>query len=219
MSKSMTVTIEIISDTICPWCYIGKRRLETAIERFRNSSPSRASTKFDIRWKPFYLGPPDSAVGSKMQRYAEKYGALRTQQMVPYMQQMGSTVGISFDYGGPIGPTFLSHRVIQYVQDREPERTNAVIEALFAAYFEKQGNIFTKPTLLAILHEDKVELDYAALESFMDDTNARKEIDQEVMEAQAKAVSGVPDFTIQGKYHLNGAQEPESFTKIFEQLV
>lgn len=214
----MSIRIDIISDTICPWCYIGKRRLESAIEQFRKSSPSRASTRFDIRWRPFYLGPPEGAVASKMQRYAENYGAVRTRQMIPYMQQVGAAVGISFDYGGPIGPTFLSHRVLQYVQSREPEKTDTVVDTLFAAYFEHQGNIFTKPTLLTILREGKVELDYPALERFMDDPQARTEVDREVEEARRAAVSGVPDFTIGGKHHLHGAQEPESFTKIFEQL-
>lgn len=215
MSKALVISIDIISDTICPWCFIGKRRLESAIEQFRKSSPD---TTFDVIWHPFYLGPPDGPVANKLERYTQKFGAARVQQMLPYMQQTGLAAGIKFDYGGPIGPTFLSHRVISYVQKHEKKKTDDTVNALFHAYFENQGNIFTKPTLLQILHEAKVDLDYAALEKFMDAKDARKEVDAEIFEGQRKGVSGVPDFTIRGRYNLNGAQEPEAFLKIFNEI-
>lgn len=140
------------------------------------------------------------------------------QQFVPYMKQKGLESGIKFDYGGPIGPTFLSHGVISYVQKYEKQQTDAIVDALFHAYFENQGNIFTKAGLLAILRDAKVSLDYAELEKYLDDADARKEVDAEVLEGQRKGVHGVPDFTTQGRYHLNGAQESEAFLCIFKEI-
>ncbi|CCG84876.1 protein of unknown function [Taphrina deformans PYCC 5710] len=214
-----TILVDIVSDTICPFCFIGKRRLEAAIERFRSASSAHAEVQFDIRWHPFYLGPPDSPVMSKMQRYREKFGAARTEQMIPYMKSIGAKDGIAFSYEGPIGPTYLSHRVLQYVQEQERDRTDHTVEALFRSYFEASGNIFTKESLLHILQEAKVKLDWTKLETFLDDPSGREQIDREVLQAQMKRINGVPDFTINKEYHINGAQEVEVFVDIFDKIM
>lgn len=139
--------------------------------------------------------------------------------MLPYMQSVGSKEGINFDYGGVIGPTSISHQVIQYTQTHEPSSTNDTIEALFRAYFEQQGNIFTKRTIVEILHAASVKLKFDDLETYLDDTQAGREVDEEAGRAQAMGVHGVPDFRIQGgRYTLNGAQEPDAFLQIFSAL-
>ncbi|ORY87821.1 thioredoxin-like protein [Protomyces lactucae-debilis] len=210
------IAIDIISDTICPWCFIGKRRLERAIATFQASSKTQHT--FDIKWHPFYLGPPTGPVQSKLQRYEEKFGAAKVAQIIPYMKQVGEQEGIHFSYDGPIGPTYLSHRMLQYVQDHEPAKTDAVVMAIFKAYFEECGNIFEMLPLLEIVSKAETGIDMAAAKAFISDPAGRGIIDKQVMDGQKQGVNGVPDFTIAGRYHLNGAQEPEAFLRIFEQL-
>jgi predicted DsbA family dithiol-disulfide isomerase len=210
------IAIDIISDTICPWCNIGKRRLERAMATFLASSNEKPT--FEITWHPFYLGPPTGPVQDKLKRYEEKFGAAKVAQIIPYMKQVGHQEGIRFDYDGPVGPTYLSHRLIQYVQEQEPAKTDEVVNAIFKAYFEDRGNIFETTPLLDIVDAAKTGLDIEAAKAFLADPHGRSEIDAQVANAQRQGVHGVPDFTINGRYHLNGAQEPEAFVRIFEQL-
>ncbi|BFZ53000.1 hypothetical protein PYCC9005_000023 [Savitreella phatthalungensis] len=203
------VNIDIVSDTICPWCFIGKRRLERAIRLFDQSADNRDVVNWQIRWHPFYLGPPEGPIVNKLQRYREKFGEERTAAIVPHMQQVGQVEGIRFSYGGVTGPTYLSHRLIDYVQQNEPASVvDAVIEKLFHRYFEAEGSIFTVDDLLEAIEGAGVK-DAAQARSFMEAPEGRSQVDAEVARAQSQGVHGVPDITI-GRFHVNGAQEPET---------
>ena len=92
MSRSLT--IDIVSDAICPWCYVGKRRLEKAIASLKRSS---GDVDVQVRWRPFFLDHSLPREGvDKMERYAAKFGEARMRQMIPYMQQVGRDDGIAF---------------------------------------------------------------------------------------------------------------------------
>ncbi len=180
--------------------------------QFRAISPS---AEFKVNWHPFYLDPT-SQIEDKYSRYERKFGKERAAQIVPYMAQVGKAEGINFDYGGPIGPTALSHRLIKFASMQSPDLMDMTVESLFKSYFENQGNIFETGPLLKIAED--VGLDRSATETFLKDAIGAKEIDREVEKAQASGVHGVPDFTINGKFKLNGAQESDVFLNVFKKL-
>ncbi|KAK4934854.1 hypothetical protein LTR66_015532, partial [Elasticomyces elasticus] len=99
--------INIVSDTVCPWCYVGKKRLERAIAQRQSTHPEDA---FSTTWSPFYLNPdaPTTAV-DKRAYYASKYGAARAKMMHAHMAALGQKEGIEFSFGGRIGNTRASH--------------------------------------------------------------------------------------------------------------
>lgn len=135
------------------------------------------------------------------------------------MKTVGEAEGINFDYGGPIGPTYLSHRVISFAsKHHDAETVDATVEALFKSYFEHRGNIFTIPTLTEILRNANVKLDFEGLQAYLAAEDGRRQVDAEVAQAQRKGVHGVPDFTVAGKYNLNGAQDSTEFVRIFERV-
>ena len=141
------------SDNICPWCFIGKRRLERAIAQL---DPQRVTPV--IRIHPFFL---DSTLATtsinKMEHYHTKFGPDRTKAMLARMKATGHEEGIAFSYGGKIGSTLQSHRLLKYVQKKaatggESEvetwrRVCAMVDILFSSYFEHEEDIADTDTL------------------------------------------------------------------------
>ncbi|KAG2188012.1 hypothetical protein INT44_000763 [Umbelopsis vinacea] len=207
-----TIKVDIVSDTICPWCFIGKRRLEKAITSYQVSHPD---TKFDIKWHPFELDPTLSKTpANKLERYAAKFGAAKVDGLVEHMKRMGKGDGINFSYGGPIANTIDSHRLIEWASKQGKQ--DEVIEQLFKLYFEDEGNIGDLDQLADVAGKiglDKVE----ALEYLKTDKGTR-EIKDAILQSQMEGISGVPNFTIDSKYTLSGAQQPETFLEVFEEV-
>lgn len=147
------VHIDMTSDTICPWCYIGKRRLQRAIAQL---DPLRVTPV--LRYHPFFL---DSTLSKqsidKLEHYHAKFGADRTKAMLARMKVTGADEGIAFSYVGKIGSTLLSHRLLMYVQKRaavegESEverwrRVGGMVDILFSSYFEQEEDIADIDTL------------------------------------------------------------------------
>ena len=147
------VHIDMTSDNICPWCYIGKRRLERAISQL---DPHRVTPV--VRVHPFFLDStlPKQSM-EKMQHYHTKFGADRTKAMLARMKSTGQQEGITFSYGGKIGSTLQSHRLLKYVErkggkegESEVEtwrRVSAMVDILFSSYFEHEEDIADSDTL------------------------------------------------------------------------
>ena len=192
--------------------------MEKAISLYRSKATDGDSVDFRITWHPYYLGPPDGPISNKLDRYRAKFGAARVEAMVPQMRAVGETEGIRFSYGGVTGPTYLSHRLIDYVQKNEtPDIVDKVIEALFHKYFEAEGSIFTTADLLSTVKDTGItDLDKA--KAYVEAADGRKEVDAEVVHAQEQGINGVPDFTI-GRYNINGAQSPETLLAYVERAV
>lgn len=129
---------------------------------------------------------------------------------------MGSEVGIKFNFGGRTGNTRDSHRVIQLAKTKSPAVETRVVEELFAAYFEQQGDI----TSHAMLQSAAVRagLEEREVAEWLASDQGGSAVDEEVADAQRKQIGGVPNFTIQGKYEVGGAQDPEVFVRLFEKI-
>ncbi|RCK21723.1 polyketide biosynthesis dithiol-disulfide isomerase [Thalassospira lucentensis MCCC 1A00383 = DSM 14000] len=196
--------IEAIVDTICPWCYIGKKRLEKALSREQLDN-------LIINWRPFLLNPdmPNGGIDRKLYLSAKFGGTESATRVYKAIETAGAAVGIEFKFDDiKITPDSTdSHRLIFKVCSERPAVGNALVEDLFVAYFLEGQNIGDLDILaeIAVTHgEDRNEiLDYLACD--MD----RDFVGQENRVAHQMGVTGVPCFVFNGRHALSGAQEPE----------
>ena len=203
--------IEVISDVVCPWCLIGKRRLERALSE-------RPDINADIHWRPFQLNPdmPDQGRDQKAY-YLEKFGSPeRVRELTETMTEAGRSEGIDFDFGNiPKAPNTLSaHRLVRWAGSAGVQ--GQVVEALFRAYFVEARDVGNHQTLVAI--GSAAGMDRALLEEFY---AAGRDIDLvkgEVEQAAAMGISGVPCFIFERTYVVQGAQQPAHFLPVIDAL-
>ncbi|KAI9924540.1 hypothetical protein ASPWEDRAFT_112199 [Aspergillus wentii DTO 134E9] len=222
-------TIQIISDTICPWCYVGYRRLSRAITAYKAANPADT---FTLSWHAFYLNPAASAFPGieKQEYYARKFGPERTAAIFSRLAYVGEGEGIAFKFGGRSGETRDSHRLLWYAGQKEREegasRTpietggvggiqTRVVEKLFQAYFEEEKNITDPKVLLEAAVAGGLER--GEVEKLLE-SEIGQEVDEEAERARRRTVTGVPHFTIQGQYVIGGAEAPEVFLEVFEKV-
>ncbi|KAJ5726551.1 uncharacterized protein N7483_007908 [Penicillium malachiteum] len=223
------IKVQIISDSVCPWCYIGYRRLTRAIKTHLHSNPTDT---FTLHWRAFYLNPnaaPYPGV-NKSEMYHAKFGVERCKAMFARLQDAGHAEGVEFSFDGNTGSTRDSHRLIWFAGQEKTSTETAsaeenedgksvqtrVVENLFKAYFEESKNITDKEVLIeaGVL----AGLDRGDVTKVLDDGTGAEEVDAEALTASRRLVSGVPNFTIQGKYLIEGADEPETFLEVFERV-
>ncbi|KAL6721326.1 hypothetical protein ACLMJK_000429 [Lecanora helva] len=209
--------ITIVSDTVCPWkCYVGKKKLERGISLYKSAHPDSNDT-FSTTWKPFYLNPEAPKVSvDKQEFYKSKFGEAKAETMFSRMTMIGKDVGINFSFGGRTGNTRDSHRLIQLGKSKGPHQQTRVVEELFTSYFEKAGDITSHDMLLEA--SVKAGLSESEAKAWLESDNGGREVDEEVADAQARRVSGVPNFLLQSKYEIGGAQDAEAFARAFEKI-
>lgn len=208
-------SISITSDTVCPWCYVGLRRLQSAISTHKRSYPTDT---FTTTWHPFYLNPDAPTPGvDKATVYAAKFGAQRTHMMQQHLSRLAQPLGINFAFGGKTGNTRDSHRVVNLaLQKGGPELQNAVMEEFFKAYFEVNEDISDREML--IRRAGDAGLDQEEVRRYLESGEGAEEVDREVAMAKRRFVSGVPDFVVNDRYEVQGAEEPDAFLDIFERI-
>ncbi|KAF1942547.1 thioredoxin-like protein [Clathrospora elynae] len=207
--------VNVVSDTVCPWCYVGKKRLEAGIASYKEKHPESNDT-FAIHWFPFYLNPDAGKSIDKQQMYESKFGKERTNMMQQRLSQIGKAEGINFKYGGKTGNTRDSHRLVQLGKTKGPQMQTRVIEELFASYFENEKDITSRDVLTEA--GVKAGLEEKEIKDWLETGKGGPEVDHEVQDAVRQNISGVPNFTINDQYELGGAQEPEAFVQLFERL-
>jgi len=208
--------ISIVSDTVCPWCYVGKNKLERGISAYKAAHPSSNDT-FSITWLPYYLNPDAPKTGiDKRAYYKSKFGEDRTAMIFDRLSAVGKDVGINFKFGGKTGNTRDSHRLIQLGKTKGADTQTKVVEALFQSYFENEQDITDRKVL-----EDagvKAGLEREEVKAWLESDKGGPEVDKEVREARMNNITGVPNFTLQGMYEIGGAQDPDAFKRIFEKI-
>jgi predicted DsbA family dithiol-disulfide isomerase len=201
------LTIDVISDVICPWCFIGKRRLEKAL----SGRPAM------VRWHPFQLNPdmPREGIDRKSYRIA-KFGSWeRSQELDARVAAAGEDEGIAFNFGrmARTPNTLDAHRIIWLAGERGVQ--DAVVETLFLAYFTEGEDLSDRATLAEVAADaglDRAEVyELLASDKGIDVVQAGEE------QARRLGVSGVPFFVVNGRVALSGAQPPELFRQAFEQ--
>lgn len=203
--------IDVFSDVICPWCYVGKRRLERALA----ARPELAG-RVELRWRAFQLNPDMPAEGIDRQLYLRlKFGdAGGARRIYRAVEEAGEEEGIAFDFAAILRTpnTIDAHRLIRFAGDQG--RQDAVVEALFAAYFLAGEDIGRRDTLLRL--GTAAGLPEAETAAFLEDDAAAEEVRSEDRYARRAGISGVPCFVVAERYALPGAQPPEALIKLFD---
>ncbi|MGE3977698.1 MAG: DsbA family protein [Nitrospira sp.] len=199
--------IDVYSDVICPWCYVGKRRLERALQHMKKR------VKPHVAWRPFQLNPTMPKNGMDRTIYLEtKFGSLdRFKEMEQRLLEVGSAEQIPFAFEkiASTPNTFLAHRLIWYagIQGRQ----DAVVEQLFKGYFEEGLDIGSRSALVELA--DRAGL--SANELFTSEEGAT-EVKAEESVGHTLGIRGVPHFVLDGTYGISGAQPVEVFIAAIE---
>lgn len=198
-----TVTVEIVSDAICPWCWIGKRHLEAAAAEVSDR------VKVETVWKPFELNPEMPAGGVSRPAYRQqKFGSLEfSAHLDKQVAEAGSNAGLTFrhDLMTWTPNTVDCHKLIAFA-GREG-RQDALVEALFEAYFNRGLNIGDHEVMLDIA--ETVGIGRAAAEAFLASDEGREETLRDLAHARQTGISGVPTFVINGTPAVTGAAPPD----------
>ncbi|KAI0471725.1 DSBA oxidoreductase [Xylariaceae sp. FL0804] len=205
--------IKVISDPVCPWCYIGSKRLEKAIDLYKKVYPGGKQDSFTISWLPFYLDPSPPAEGVPLrQRFLERYGPERALEREKRLKSIGQQEGIAFTFENKIGNTRDAHRLIQLGKSKANNAECRVVLELFRDYFEGDGDITSHATLAKV--GVSAGLDRDEVEDWLKTGKGGDIVDAEVAQAVSKGINGVPNFTIQGQV-LDGADDPQAFLDVF----
>ncbi len=205
------VKVEIWSDVVCPWCYIGKRNLEAALEGFEHRA------EVEVVWRAFELDPgaPAHRDGPYVERLAKKYrtSVEGAQGMIDRMTQAGAAVGLDlrFDLAKP-GNTFDAHRLLHLatshgVQDELKER-------LLRATFTEGEAIGDRDVLVRLAEE--VGMDATEIEEVLASGALGEEVRAEEAEAAVLEITGVPFFVVDRAFAVSGAHPPEALRRILD---
>ena len=202
----MTLQIDVISDVVCPWCFIGQKRLARALEMYRRRNPDAEPPA--VVWHPFQLNPGLPVEGVDRAEYLERKFGSRSQDIYARVSAVGAQVGIPFAFDKVVRQpnTLAAHSLITLAADAGNQ--DRVVEAFFHAYFIDGRDLTSHETLVEVatsagLARDDVEQCLASAE-------ARAHVQSEDEEARRLGVDGVPFFIFNRRYALSGAQEPDT---------
>ena len=205
--------LSIVSDAICPWCWVGKKRLERALLTLGPAA------QFRITWRPFELNPQMPKEGMERRDYRmRKFGSLeRSQAMDAQMTTAGAQEGIAFRYDliRRTPNTFDAHRMI-WLADREGVQ-DAFVEALFRAYFSQGRDIGDSAVLADVAASAGIDRIRAA--AFLQGSEGATEVRRDLSIASRAGLSGVPTFVLDGRVLFSGAQPPEVMASVLGQAV
>ena len=204
--------IDVVSDTVCPWCFIGKRRLARALEM-------RPEIAFDVQWRPYQLDPNIPREGVDRASYMKaKFGdGPRVAAMSESLKAEGLREGISFAFEkiDRRPNTIDSHRLIRWAAVAGMQ--DAVVERLFAAYF-LEGRDIGDPGVLEFLAAD-VGLDSVQVAELLADDTDRAAVEREAKLAGEMGITGVPTFIFASKYVISGAREAEVLVRVIDKAL
>jgi predicted DsbA family dithiol-disulfide isomerase len=202
------IYVDIVSDTICPWCYIGKRRFERAL-----AQSGRADIA--VAWRPFQLNPDMPPEGMTRDDYvrAKFGGGDRPRQIYQAIADSGREAGIEFQFSliRRTPNTVLSHRLIHWAARNE--RQDEVVQELFKAYFEEGLDIGELEILIECAR--RAGIDEACARQFLASDEGRQEVVASDVYARRLGINGVPCFIVNRKYAVSGAQPPSAFVEVF----
>jgi len=206
--------IDVISDVVCPWCFIGKRHLESALAAWRREHPGEEQPV--VRWHPFQLNPllPRSGV-PRSEYIATKFGGpQRAKEIYARVANAGARAGIAFNFDGiTVQPNTLNaHRLIH--RAGPDGRQDAIAEALFRAYFLEGADLSSDDTLADIAA--RAGFDRDEISAYLAGDQDKVLIDDQDQHARSLGVEGVPFFIFNRRHAVSGAQPPEAILEVME---
>jgi len=206
------LTVDVYSDVVCPWCYIGKRRLEQALESVRAQATTR------VFWRPFQLNPTMPKAGMDRRVYLEaKFGGPGEMKAIQdRVAAVGTSVGIefAFDRIARTPNTFDAHRLIWFAQQQA--RQDEVVEELFHGYFTEGLNIGQPEILLSLAV--RAGLEGEAVGRLLQAQEGVDAVQKEEAHGHQLGIRAVPYFVLNGKTALSGAQPVETFVSAVNQV-
>jgi len=211
MKDGGTIPVEIISDLICPWCFIGKRRFEAALKQIDFADRIR------VVWRPYQLNPDMPKAGLDRRQYRTmKFGSLEhSQKLDARIVEAGIQTGLQFNYDKveKTPNTFEGHRLIWYANQQGKQ--DAVVEALFKAYFTDGLDVGDVPTLIKVAAQ--AGLEEKAVTEFLHGNDGIKEVQEEERRGKLMGVEGVPAFVLNGQLLFSGAQDPTTIAQVLSE--
>lgn len=206
--------IDIVSDVICPWCYLGKRRLELALESLSGE------VEAIVAWHPFQLEPDAPAEGfDALERLASKFGSKDAVRGAwERLEALGREVGLSYDFQAAkvIPNTLDAHRLLHWAGQEDLGVQNRLSDLLFKANFEEGLDVGRKDVLVRLAAE--AGMDGKLVATLLDGDADRDETRAEIANLSRMGVTGVPFFIIENSYAVSGAQPVEAFVNALREI-
>ncbi|MFG2106225.1 DsbA family oxidoreductase [Micromonospora chersina] len=193
--------IEIYADVVCPWCWIGKRRLEQALANYDG--------EVTVRFRPFQLDPtPVTEPKPLIEALGAKFGGRdKAEGMAAHVTQVAKGAGIDMRFDRAVAAnTFEAHRLVRFATERG--KAAELVERLYRAHFQDGIDVGSTDALVTLAGE--VGLDEAEARDYLESNLGRREVAADLSAAHQLGVSSVPTFVLAGKYAVTGAQEPET---------
>jgi predicted DsbA family dithiol-disulfide isomerase len=201
--------IDIVSDTVCPWCFIGKRRIERAMAL-------RPDVAFDVIWRPYRLDPSIPREGVDRRAYLKaKFGdSPRTSAMGDAIRSEGASEGITFAFDkiAKSPNTLDSHRLIRWAASAGVQ--NDVVDRLFQAYFLEGQDIGSSAVLSAVA--GKAGMDGELVGKLLSGDADLESVEREAGLANEMGITGVPTFIFESKFMISGAREAELLVRVID---
>ena len=208
--------IDIVSDVICPWCWIGKRHLAATLAEL-----AADGERFAVHWRPFQLNPDMAPGGVERAAYrAAKFGSLeRSRELDAQVAATGTAAGLEFRHDRMLRTpnTVDAHRLIRLAGEAGPARQDAVVEALFQGYFQDGQDIGDHAVLARLAGQ--AGMDAATVAGFLDGDAGREEVVREDAGFRRGGLSGVPTFALEGHVLFSGAVPPDRMVEAFRRAL
>ncbi|MEV6514335.1 DsbA family oxidoreductase [Micromonospora chalcea] len=193
--------IEIYADVVCPWCWIGKRRLEQALEAYDGD--------VTVRFRPFQLDPtPVTEPKPLLEALGDKFGGRdKAEGMAAHVTGVAAGAGLDLRFDRAVAAnTFDAHRLVRFATERG--RSAEMVERLYRAHFHDGVDVGSIDALVTLAGE--AGLDETEARQYLESNLGRREVAADLSDAHQLGVSSVPTFVLAGKYAVTGAQEPET---------
>jgi predicted DsbA family dithiol-disulfide isomerase len=205
------VNVDIWSDVVCPWCYIGKRRFEAALQRFAGAED------VNVTFRAFQLDPgaPPGAATPVREVYERKFGPGQADQMIDRVTILAAEEGLNFHLDRALrANTLLAHRVLWLARQRDVQE--AVKERLLRAYFTEGRNVGDPDTLAALAAECGLDRDEVL--GYLASDGGQAEVASDLTEALELGITAVPTYVFDGRWSVPGAQDPDTFLRVLERV-
>jgi predicted DsbA family dithiol-disulfide isomerase len=217
-----TVTVEVWSDVVCPWCYIGKRKFASGLAQVEAELAEQGvDVAFDVSYHPYQLDPTAATgvAGPVIDAYAKKFGGHeRAAAIIANVSERAGEVGLDFRMERALrANTFLAHRLIWLAaQPDSPVAQDAMKERLLRAYFH-DGLDIGDPDVLADCAAE-IGFDHDEVEKFLASGRGADEVHAELGVASTNGITAVPTYVVNGRWAIPGAQEPETFAQVLRKM-
>lgn len=206
MSSKKPLTIEVVSDVVCPWCFVGLRRLERAIALVREGQPD---FQYVVHWRPFFLNPDTPPEGEPYLPFLiQKFGGReRVEEIWQRIQEVGASLGIDYQFEKIQlrANTLIAHRLIHWAQQQGD--ASGLVEGLFKAQFEQGANVSDRLVLANVAAA--CGYDQAEVLKYLDSDENVSLVQNMERESRTWGVNSVPTFVFDRKSGIQGAEEPQ----------